>query len=128
MSYTGYNVEDAILINQGAVDRGLFRTTYFSMYESREENEKTSNDSVDTRFADVLKVPDMERIKPKYDYNNLNEYGIIREGTEMNDKTVVIGKVVAVHRRIPEIRYFQEPCACQSTTRNIISADVPIYY
>ena len=95
MSYTGYNVEDAILINQGAVDRGLFRTTYFSMYESREENEKTSNDSVDTRFADVLKVPDVERIKPKYDYNNLNEYGIIREGTEMNDKTVVIGKVVS---------------------------------
>ena len=95
MSYTGYNVEDAILINQGAVDRGLFRTTYFSMYESREENENTSNDSIDTRFADVLKVPDVERVKPKYDYDNLNEFGIIREGTEMNDKKVVIGKVVS---------------------------------
>ena len=44
MSYTGYNVEDAILVNQGAVDRGLFRTTYFSMYEAREESEKTSKD------------------------------------------------------------------------------------
>ena len=95
MSYTGYNVEDAILVNQGAVDRGLFRTTYFSMYESREENENTSKDSIDTRFADVLKVPDVERVKPKYDYDNLNELGIIREGTEMDDKKVVIGKVVS---------------------------------
>jgi DNA-directed RNA polymerase II subunit RPB2 len=95
MSYTGYNVEDAILINQGAVDRGLFRTTYFSMYEAREESAKTSKDSVDTRFADVLKVPDVERVKPKYDYDNLNELGIIREGTEMDDTKVVIGKVVS---------------------------------
>jgi DNA-directed RNA polymerase II subunit RPB2 len=95
MSYTGYNVEDAILVNQGAVDRGLFRTTYFSMYEAREESDKTSKDSADKRFADVLKVPDVERIKPKYDYTNLNESGIIREGTEMDDKKVVIGKVVS---------------------------------
>jgi len=94
MSYTSYNVEDAILINKGAVDRGLFRTTYFSMYEAHEENAKTSKDSVDTRFSDVLKVPDVERIKPRYDYDALNEMGIIREGTEMNDKRVVIGKVV----------------------------------
>jgi len=95
MSYTGYNVEDAILINQGAVDRGLFRTTYFSMYEAREETENISTGSVDTRFADVLNVPGVERIKPKYDYTSLNEFGIIREGTEMDDKKVVIGKIIS---------------------------------
>ena len=38
MSYTGYNVEDAILINKGAVDRGIFRTTYYTSYSSREES------------------------------------------------------------------------------------------
>ena len=35
--YTGYNVEDAILVNEGAIKRGLFRTTYFSDYETHEE-------------------------------------------------------------------------------------------
>ena len=33
MCYTGYNVEDAILVNEGALKRGLFRTTYYSTYE-----------------------------------------------------------------------------------------------
>jgi DNA-directed RNA polymerase beta subunit len=28
MCYTGYNVEDAILVNEGALKRGLFQTTY----------------------------------------------------------------------------------------------------
>jgi DNA-directed RNA polymerase beta subunit len=42
MSYTGYNVEDAILINEGAIQRGIFRTTYYSMYEAREESSKVS--------------------------------------------------------------------------------------
>ena len=41
------------------------------------KNENTSKDSIDTRFADVLKVPDVERVKPKYDYDNLNEHMLI---------------------------------------------------
>ena len=27
--YTGYNVEDAIIVNAASLERGLFRTTYF---------------------------------------------------------------------------------------------------
>ena len=40
MCYTGYNVEDAILVNEGAFKRGLFRTTYYSTYETHEEKSK----------------------------------------------------------------------------------------
>ena len=32
MCYSGYNVEDAVIINKNALDRGLFRTTYMSTY------------------------------------------------------------------------------------------------
>ena len=35
-NYNGYNVEDAILFNEGSVKRGMFRTTYFNMYEALE--------------------------------------------------------------------------------------------
>ena len=37
--YTGYNVEDAILVNETS-KRGLFRTSYISCYESHEESSK----------------------------------------------------------------------------------------
>ena len=40
MCYSGYNVEDSILFNEGSVKRGMFRTTYFNSYETREESTK----------------------------------------------------------------------------------------
>ena len=92
MSYTGYNVEDAILINEGAVDRGIFRTTYYSMYQSREESSKVSGGTVNSYFADVAKK-DVIGTKKGYDYNYLNEYGLIKENTQLNDKMIVIGKI-----------------------------------
>ena len=99
MSYTGYNVEDAILINQGSVERGLFRTTYYTTYESKEENSKTSKDGIDSHFADVLKIPGVVGVKPNHDYDSFNEQGLIKEGTVMDDAKVVIGKVVtSIHK------------------------------
>ena len=36
MTYGGYNVEDAIMFNRSAVDRGLFNITYYNSYEAYE--------------------------------------------------------------------------------------------
>ena len=51
MCNTGYNVEDAVLLNKGSVDRGLFRTTYFNSYETREEKKDSSNFSNGSKFS-----------------------------------------------------------------------------
>ena len=91
MSYTGYNVEDAILINEGAVQRGIFRTTYFSTYEAREESAKVSG-LTNSKFANIEKN-NVVGIKPGYDYSILDDYGMIKEETAMNDKLVLIGKI-----------------------------------
>jgi DNA-directed RNA polymerase II subunit RPB2 len=93
MSFTGYNVEDAILINEGSVHRGIFRTTYFSMYESREENTEISGNA-SSKFANIEKN-NVIRTKPGFDYSQLDNYGMIKENTALNDKTVVIGKITS---------------------------------
>ena len=93
MSFTGYNVEDAILINEGSVHRGIFRTTYFSMYESREENTQISGNA-SSKFANIEKN-NVIRTKPGFDYSQLDNYGMIKENTALNDKTVVIGKITS---------------------------------
>jgi DNA-directed RNA polymerase II subunit RPB2 len=93
MSFTGYNVEDAILINEGSVHRGIFRTTYFSMYESREENTEISGNA-SSKFANI-ENNNVIRTKPGFDYSQLDNYGMIKENTALNDKTVVIGKITS---------------------------------
>ena len=102
MCYTSYNVEDAILINQGALDRGIFRTTYYNMYETFEETTKTKSSMVDSRITNIFNE-NIERTKPGYDYNYLDENGIIKENTKMNDKNVVIGKVT-LNSNNPDIK------------------------
>ena len=91
MSYTGYNVEDAILINAGAVARGIFRTTYYSMYEAREESSKVTG-MINSKFANIEKNNVVHK-KQGYDYSLLDNHGMIKEGTELNDKIMLIGKM-----------------------------------
>ena len=94
MCYTGYNVEDAILVNEGALKRGLFRTTYYSTYESHEEMSKSttqSADITDTKLTNIESEPNIVGIKPGYDYSHLDKYGLIKENTPINDKTILIG-------------------------------------
>ena len=76
MSYTGYNVEDAILINKSSLDRGMFNTSYFSVYEESEDEEKK-----------IFFTPNEEL--PQFDDN-----GIIRTQTIINNKTPIINMSV----------------------------------
>ena len=93
MSYTGYNVEDAIIINEGAIKRGLFGTTYYNMYEDYEETSKIGGGTVDKHFMNIEKNNVMN-IKEGYDYSKLHEEtGIIKENTILSNKTIMIGKV-----------------------------------
>jgi DNA-directed RNA polymerase II subunit RPB2 len=91
MCYTGYNVEDAVLINEGSLKRGLFRTTYYTTYESHEEKSKTGGATTDKVFTNIETDGSVIGTKPGYDYSKLDKYGLIRENTLVDDKTVLIG-------------------------------------
>lgn len=91
MCYTGYNVEDAILINEGSIKRGLFRTTYYSTYEAHEEKNKNGDAVVEKQFSNIERDNSVTGTKAGYDYSKLDSFGVIREGTYVNDKTILIG-------------------------------------
>ena len=104
MCYGGYNVEDSILFNEASIKRGLFRTTYYGMYESYEESSNSvgssetdqSSEKIDTRFTNIENDDTVTRLKTGCDYSNLNKDGIIKENTKLTDKTVLIGKVTKI--------------------------------
>ena len=91
MCYTGYNVEDAVLINEGALKRGLFKTTYYTTYESHEEKSRAGDVSVEKLFTNIENTTNVSGTKPGYDYSKLDQYGLVTENTEINDKTILIG-------------------------------------
>ena len=94
MCYGGYNVEDSILFNEGSIKRGLFRTTYFNMYEDREDSSKVGNSEINSFFTNIENT-NVTRLKPGYDYSDLDENGLIKENTLLDDKKVMIGKVTS---------------------------------
>lgn len=99
MCYTGYNVEDAILINEGALQRGLFRTTYYTTYEAAEEKEvKQEVVLKEKTFSNIDKFTNVMGIKPDYDYSRLDEQGMIPENTEIDDRIVLIGQTEMADR------------------------------
>jgi DNA-directed RNA polymerase II subunit RPB2 len=91
MSYTGYNVEDAILINKGAVDRGLFSTTYYTTYETKEESSTVGMSNVNSVFSNVI-TKNVKGLKAGYDYTYIDSTGLVKEGTRINENIVVIGQ------------------------------------
>ena len=95
MCLDGYNVEDSILFNKGSVDRGMFRTSYFNSYEAREESSKVKGNMVDSSFMNIQKAEgSVVGLKAGYDYGYLDEHGLIKENTRLDDKIVLIGKAI----------------------------------
>ena len=93
MSYTGYNVEDAILINEGSVKRGIFRTTYYTTYEAREESSRVSGGNINSFFSNIESKPNVKGIKDGFDYSKLDKYGLVKENTQIDDRIVLIGEL-----------------------------------
>ena len=94
MSYNGYNVEDSILFNQGSVERGLFRTTYFTSYEDHEETTASSSSATknQTLFSNIENIENIEGTFTGFEYHHLDDEGIIKPETVMHDKIIILGK------------------------------------
>ena len=87
MCYDGYNMEDAIVINKGSVDRGLGRSTYYR--PSIAEELRYSGGLIDE-----ISIPDkdIKGYKSENDYRLLENDGIIFPEAKIAEGDVIIGK------------------------------------
>jgi DNA-directed RNA polymerase subunit B len=87
-TYYGYNMQDAIVINKGAVDRGLARSMFFKTYSDEERRYPGGQ-------KDTFKIPPAttEGYLGEHAYSKLSEDGVIEPETEVSEGDVLIGKV-----------------------------------
>ena len=96
--YTGYNMEDSILMNKGSVDRGLFRATFYRTY--KDDEKKIQSSGREEKFAKP-NVKYTRGIKPG-NYNKLDERGIIRKNEYVTSDDIIIGKVLPLKNKVDE--------------------------
>lgn len=87
MSYGGQNMQDAIILNKGSIDRGLGRSTYFRAYTIEELRYPGG-------LADEICYPtkEVKGYKSEKDYRFLEEDGIVYPEAELDEGDVIIGK------------------------------------
>ena len=90
MCYTGQNQEDSVIVNQAAIDRGLFRSVKLQTY--RDEEHQHGGTDAETFEA----VGDLRGVVGRKDgcYDKLDTDGIVAVGAHVGPGDVLIGKTV----------------------------------
>lgn len=90
MTYTGYNQEDSIILNEGAIKRGLFSTTVY--HTEKDEDNNVVRDEI------IRSKPNPEETKGmKFaNYEKLGRNGFVPPNTKLENRDVVIAKVFPI--------------------------------
>ena len=101
--YSGYNQEDSVIVNQNAIDRGLFVSTYYRRYS--DEEKKNHQELQDEQFT---KPSSKNVINPKENIDALEENGFARIGAKVKGDDVIIGKLLPIRMTKDGIQKYKD--------------------
>jgi len=87
MPYYGFNILDAVVVNQGAIERGLGRSAYFRTYETAESRYPGGQ-------IDKFEIPKEETVGYLGEefYKKLGEDGLVELEEYVSEKDAIVGK------------------------------------
>ncbi|GFH26374.1 DNA-directed RNA polymerase subunit beta [Haematococcus lacustris] len=90
-TYSGYNQEDSLMMNQSSIDRGFFRSIFYRAYKE----EETKQGSISKEHIE-LPNPDCTSGMKHGTYDKLDLDGLIEPGTRVSGEDIIVGKTVAL--------------------------------
>lgn len=93
-TYGGWNQEDAIIINESAIQRGLFRSVSLKKYSIEIQKNQT------TAQNDVFMKPDHNQVAGMRvgSYDKLNDKGYVPEEVRIEDGDIILSKLTPIPR------------------------------
>jgi DNA-directed RNA polymerase II subunit RPB2 len=89
-THGGFNQEDSLLLNKASIDRGLFHAI---IYKTEKDDDKKVNGEEEIR----MKPNKLTTKNMKFgNYNKINKDGVMDKNTFIEDKDIIIAKVVVI--------------------------------
>lgn len=88
--FGAYNIEDSLIMNKGAIERGLFHITSYKTYKTSLKKETS------VLSAEIICIPDEKKcseMKTRKLYKKLDTNGIVKIGTIVEQHDIIVGKM-----------------------------------
>jgi DNA-directed RNA polymerase II subunit RPB2 len=92
--YGGHNQEDSMILNGGALKRGMYKTMYYHSYDHTEEMLDYAAQT-HTSISNPTKNESIKRKEGK-DYKKLDADGIIKVGEVIDENTIMVGMIAPI--------------------------------
>lgn len=93
-TYTGYNMEDSLIMNKTSVERGMFNVTYYKNHIEREEENRNENELITFHNPYRLLEAGKNLTELKWaSYKHLDENGFPQLNSYIDEGAAMVGKV-----------------------------------
>ena len=94
MAYTGYDIEDAVILNRASLDRGFARAMYIKRFQTKLEKYPTGVEDYSLPPPQIPAPTEGLRYEKMKKYHALDKDGMARIGEKLSENDIYLNRYV----------------------------------